>query len=212
MPGARYAILIDGDFMKRRLAAKLKRFPKATDVLSEVSRIRRRMTTKDLGHRLYRVFYYTADPLNERRKNPLSGRVTNFASTKQFRQNQSLIDALEQRDLIAVRRGELVFRGWALTSEVNEQLIGGKGKQIAATDLRPNIEQKGVDMRIGLDIASLAFKRIVSGAVLVAGDADMVPALKLARREGLSVYLDRMSMGGCKDLCIHSDVVLDREP
>ena len=39
----------------------------------------------------------------------------------------------------------------------------------------------------------------------------MVPALKLARREGLSVYLDRMAMGGCRKLCIHSDVVLDRE-
>ena len=112
---------------------------------------------------------------------------------------------------MAIRRGELVFRGWALSSAVNEQLISGKRKRITASDLRPNIEQKGVDTRIGLDIASLAFKKIVTGVVVVTGDADMVPALKLARREGLSVYLDRMEMGGCRELCIHSDVVLDRE-
>ena len=66
MSEARYAILIDGDFMKRRLVAKHERFPESKDVLSEIGRIRSRMTTKGLGSRLYRVFYYTADPLNER--------------------------------------------------------------------------------------------------------------------------------------------------
>ena len=52
--------------------------------------------------------------------------------------------------------------------------------------------QKGVDMRIGLDIASLAFKKQVDQIVFVAGDSDFVPAAKLARREGIDFLLDPM--------------------
>src|SRR5208283_486660 len=52
--------------------------------------------------------------------------------------------------------------------------------------------QKGVDMRIGLDIAAIAFKHQADQIVLVAGDSDFVPAAKLARREGLDFILDPM--------------------
>jgi uncharacterized LabA/DUF88 family protein len=47
-------------------------------------------------------------------------------------------------------------------------------------------------MRIGTDIATLSYKRNVEQIVLVAGDADFVPAAKLARREGLDFVLDPM--------------------
>lgn len=55
-----------------------------------------------------------------------------------------------------------------------------------------SLRQKGVDMRLGLDVASIALKNQASIIVLVAGDADFVPAAKLARREGLEVILDPM--------------------
>ena len=45
-------------------------------------------------------------------------------------------------------------------------------------------------MKIGLDIASLALKRMVDRVVLITAAADFVPAAKLARREGLDVVLD----------------------
>ena len=47
-------------------------------------------------------------------------------------------------------------------------------------------------MRLGLDVASLAYKRQVNQIVLIAGDADFVPAAKLARREGIDFVLDPM--------------------
>jgi uncharacterized LabA/DUF88 family protein len=50
--------------------------------------------------------------------------------------------------------------------------------------------QKGVDIKFGIDIASLAYKRLVERVVLITGDSDFVPAAKLARREGLDVVLD----------------------
>jgi uncharacterized LabA/DUF88 family protein len=55
-----------------------------------------------------------------------------------------------------------------------------------------DVRQKGVDMRIGLDVSSLAFKKQVEQIVLVAGDADFVPAAKQARREGIDFVLDPM--------------------
>jgi hypothetical protein len=68
---------------------------------------------------------------------------------------------------------------------------------ITVADLSPQdvsyeVRQKGVDMRIGLDIASLTFKKQVDQIVLIAGDADFVPAAKLARREGIDFILDPM--------------------
>ncbi|WP_255251341.1 NYN domain-containing protein [Pseudomonas indica] len=45
-------------------------------------------------------------------------------------------------------------------------------------------------MRIGVDVASLSFKKQVDQIVLIAGDADFVPAAKMARREGIDFILD----------------------
>ena len=44
-------------------------------------------------------------------------------------------------------------------------------------DLYYDLNQKGVDMRIGLDIAALSYKRLVDRIILISGDSDFVPAL-----------------------------------
>ena len=49
---------------------------------------------------------------------------------------------------------------------------------------------------------------IVDVAVLVTGDADLVPAMKLARREGLRVFLDTMGNPVRPSLTEHADCVL----
>lgn len=57
-------------------------------------------------------------------------------------------------------------------------------------DLSYVVEQKGVDIKMGVDIASLAYKRLVDRIVLMTGGSDFVPAAKLARRERIDVVLD----------------------
>ena len=69
----------------------------------------------------------------------------------------------------------------------------------------PPIEQKGVDMRIGLDIASLAYKKQVDQIVLISGDSDFVSAAKLARREGIDFILDPLGAPVKPDLFEHID-------
>jgi uncharacterized LabA/DUF88 family protein len=68
-----------------------------------------------------------------------------------------------------------------------------------------NLRQKGVDMRIGLDISTLTLKRQVDTIVLVAGDSDFVPAAKLARREGVQIVLDPLWQSINDDLFEHID-------
>ena len=67
------------------------------------------------------------------------------------------------------------------------------------------LRQKGVDMRIGLDIASMTLKNQVDTIGLVTGDSDFIPAAKLARREGVEVILDPMWQSVESDLSEHVD-------
>ncbi|WP_242629216.1 NYN domain-containing protein [Xanthomonas oryzae] len=67
-----------------------------------------------------------------------------------------------------------------------------KVEDLLEDDFLPAVRQKDVDMRIGIDISSLALKHQVDQIVLFAGDADFVPAAKLASREGIDFVLDPM--------------------
>lgn len=67
------------------------------------------------------------------------------------------------------------------------------------------LRQKGVDMRIGLDIASITLKKQADTIILVSGDSDFVPAAKLARREGVEFILDPLWQSVNEDLFEHID-------
>jgi uncharacterized LabA/DUF88 family protein len=85
------------------------------------------------------------------------------------------------------------------------QRLQQRWSQIAPHEVRLGLRQKGVDMRIGLDIASITLKKQADTIVLVAGDSDFVPAAKLARREGVEFVLDPMWQKVNADLFEHID-------
>lgn len=78
-------------------------------------------------------------------------------------------------------------------------------EQLTPRHVSLGLRQKGVDMRIGIDIASLALKKQVETIILVAGDSDFVPAAKLARREGIDFILDPLWQNVNADLFEHID-------
>jgi len=80
-----------------------------------------------------------------------------------------------------------------------------KWADIKNEDVTLGLRQKGVDMRIGLDIASLTLKRQADTIILVSGDSDFVPAAKLARREGVEFILDPLWQSVNDDLFEHID-------
>ena len=203
----RVAVLLDGEFVKNVLGQRLGRFPDSGDVMGEVTRILK--TPALSGYLLYRTFYYTADPLITSTRNPLSGQKIAFGATPTFRRNSRLIDRVENAPDVAVRRGTLVHQGWQLGRASVKAMLAGTKQSVGAHDIVPKVRQKGVDMRIGLDIASLALKRLVTAIVLVTGDSDFVPAMKLARREGLRVLLDPLGRSQVRpELKVHADRVI----
>ncbi len=98
----------------------------------------------------------------------------------------------------------------ALTPEHADQLakITEAWRNLAPDDVRLGLRQKGVDMRIGLDISTLTLKKQVDTIVLVTGDSDFVPAAKLARREGVEFLLDPLWQSVKDDLHEHVDGVV----
>ena len=71
------------------------------------------------------------------------------------------------------------------------------------------VKQEGVDMRIGLDIASLANGGIVDQVVLIAGDCDFIPVAKAARRSGVDFILDPMGHAIHQEMTVQVDGVED---
>ena len=124
-----------------------------------------------------------------------------------------MINELEGKPNFAVRLGRLKGRGWELKRRALERLLSdhqaGQPLTLAPNDLRPGLVQKAVDMRIGLDVATIALKKQASAVLLITGDTDLVPAMKVARREGLRVYLHTMPPQPVHpELRAHADHVL----
>lgn len=191
------AVLIDGAYFVRRFRAiephnalDAKRaaeqaFRWAVAHLKEGSR----------KYDLYRIFFYDCPPLDKKLHNPLTKRAIDFKLSQEAVFRHELHKELKQRRKVALRLGHLAGESpWTIKAEKIQKILKGEidSKDLTENDVIPNVRQKGVDMRIGLDISSLAFKKQVHQIVLMAGDADFVPAAKLARREGIDFVLDPM--------------------
>jgi uncharacterized LabA/DUF88 family protein len=160
---------------------------------------------------LYRIFFYDCPPLTKRTHLPISKRSLDLAQTDTAKSRLAIHAPLQTIRKVALRLGRLNENfGWRVKTESTTRWISGT-EQVSLSDEDFEIDtiQKGVDMRLGLDVASMAFKKQVDQIVLVAGDADFVPAVKLARREGIDVVLDSMGGTPAKDLIANVDGIRD---
>lgn len=119
------------------------------------------------------------------------------------------LDELKKRRKFALRLGKLADAQacYTLRPAVVKKICNGKVSfdDLKETDFMIAVDQKGVDMKIGLDIASLAYKKQVDQIVLISGDSDFVSAAKLARREGIDFVLDPLGAPIKEDLFEHID-------
>lgn len=160
---------------------------------------------------LYRIFFYDCPPLSKRTQLPISKRGLDLGQTETARARQAIHAQLQNTRKVALRLGRLNEKfGWRVKAETAARWIGSAEQvTLGDDDFEIDTVQKGVDMRLGLDVASMAFKKQVDQIILVAGDADFVPAVKLARREGIDVVLDPMGGTPAKDLIANVDGVRD---
>lgn len=142
---------------------------------------------------------------------PISKRGLVLSKTPTYSFRTAFHQALRAQRKVALRMGVLKesFARWQVRPEPLRQLLAGKRKweELTDDDFSLEVKQSGVDMRIGLDIASIATKQLADQIVLVAGDADFVPAAKMARREGIDFVLDPMGAPVPAELLGHIDGV-----
>ncbi len=195
MPPTKIAVLVDGGFFLKRFNALYNKDKSLSpeDIADSLHNMALRLTGSNT---LYRIFYYDCEPLNKKFHNPITHRAVDFGKSEEHTFRCAFFDALRRKRKVALRLGTLKDNGhWMIHPEATKQLLSGKKTldDLIEDDLYMEIRQKGIDMKIGVDIASLALKRLVDTIILIAGDADFVPAAKLARREGIDFILHPMS-------------------
>jgi len=164
------------------------------------------------SRQFYRIFFYDCPPLEKRMHTPLGRKSRDFGKSPEAIFRRRLHQEIQKLRKVALRLGRLNETSkWRLTEAATVRLIENPDNfKPTDDDFEIDTKQKGVDMRLGLDVASLAFKRQVDQIVIVAADADFVPAAKLARREGIDVVLDRMGdHRAAHDLLEHVDALRD---
>lgn len=203
------AILVDGGFYKKRAEHYCdSKSPK--DRADELERFCHKLLESPReNRRLYRIFYYDCPPINKKVYHPLLDRTIDLGKTDSYKWNMEFFDELRRRRKFAVRLGKLSesTAQYILSPNVVRKLIKGSitPNDIKEEDFTFHVEQKGVDMRIGVDIISMALKKQVQQIILVSGDSDFVPAAKQARREGLDVILAPMGATIKPELHEHID-------
>lgn len=130
---------------------------------------------------LVRTYYYTC---------PLPPDAENSARKGQ----QGFLNALRRTPYLEVRFGKLVRR------DVHCSACGHSHQRY---------QEKGVDMRIGVDMLALASKDLYDVAVLVTGDGDLVEAVRAVKDLGKHVELATFPIGRSDELVTVADVVTE---
>jgi uncharacterized LabA/DUF88 family protein len=181
------AVLIDGGFLIPKLSRKIKtRKITAQDILKFAN------DCVNGDEELFRIYYYDCPPFDQKVTNPLSNSVIDFKTTFVYKEKMDLQKELAAQNYIMLRQGELKRDGWKIKHQSQKLLMDGSKTEINASDLDYDFRQKRVDILLGLDIASLASKKIVQRLVIITGDEDFIPAIEFARDEGIQVIIIKM--------------------
>lgn len=183
----RVALLIDGGHL--RVLCKKAHHTYNPDYVERIAH-----ACVEASEQLIRVLYYDCAPYNGDVRLPVSG------NTKTFEAPDTWLRTLAKKDYFAVRRGVLKFRGW------KPKTFPAPPAPPTDEHFTPDFEQKGVDMRIGLDVATFSETKAVSRLILITNDTDCAPAMKHARKAGLQIVLMQFpNTTPATELLMHSD-------
>lgn len=203
------AILVDGGFYRRRAQSVFGDKTAEERAVELTNYCKRHLNTHGEDNDLYRIFYYDCAPSKKRIYHPFLKQQVDLGKTDLFEWTTTFLNELKKKRKFAIRLGKLAEEQahYTIRPEVVKKLCNGK---LNFTDLQEKdfcleIDQKGVDMKIGLDIASMAYKQQVDQIVLISGDSDFVSAAKLARRKGIDFILDPLGAAIKPDLFEHID-------
>lgn len=214
-PPAKIAILIDGGFFVKRFNALYNRDRSMTGVQVAEAMYNMAMSHISENDTLYRIFYYDCEPLSKKVHHPITKRAIDYSKSPEYKFRKELFESLKHKRKVALRIGTLKDNNnWHIHAGRVKELLSGKLQlsELKEDDVYLEIRQKGIDMKIGVDISSLALKQFVDRIVLFAGDSDFVPAAKMARREGVDFILDPMLANVEPQLFEHIDGLRNSHP
>lgn len=199
------AILIDGSFYLHR-ARRIWGDKSPSDRAKELHDYalkhitEKRTPAEEDGRRsLYRIFYYDCPPANGISiRQPWNGRNATLGTKRNTgKWRKEFLDALAPMRKVAMRMGSISYAHarFIPTEDAVKSMAAGEREFRDLTEndfILTGIKQEGVDMRIGIDVSSLAHNRIVNQIILIAGDCDFIPVAKAARRAGVDFILDPM--------------------
>ena len=190
------AVLLDGGYVRHKIGKALRAEPTVQNILKVA-----RACVKPPDE-LFRIYYYDCSLYEGNQTHPLTKKV------RSFRKKTAQHERLAYEEHVAYRAGNLAWQGWRLKEETLAALIAGQKAvaDLGESDFDPTFNQKGVDMRIGLDTAWLASNRIVEKIVLVTSDHDFIPAMKFARREGVLVTIATIEHEPAGGMKCHADL------
>ncbi|MEW6265567.1 MAG: NYN domain-containing protein [Thermodesulfobacteriota bacterium] len=187
------AVLIDGGWLTKTLKKHLKskHNPPATTVYKFA------LGCIAANEQLFRIYYYDCYPFDGNSKHPITFKKVEFNKTPLYTSNMNFLTDLSIKDHIAFRHGRLSHipnKGWSVRPDALEDICFASAKgiplpRLLEEDVYPLMNQKEVDIKIGLDIAWLSLKKIVDKIILVTNDTDFIPAMKFARRETIDIVI-----------------------
>jgi len=200
---SKVAFFIDGNFLFKQMENSKSFYMDGENIKSYCER------HLEKGESIYRIFYYDAPPLERIATTPL-GEEIDFGKTDAAQNMKKRLDSIRETPHLALRLGKVAWHNdWIIKPKPLAKLMKGTitFDKLLDKDFFPNCKQKLVDMKIGLDIATVAFKKLADRIVLITGDSDFAPAAKLARMEGLMVVIDPMGKRLPSELIEHVDYV-----
>lgn len=203
------AILVDGGFYRRRAQNALGEISAQARASELAHYCKRHLESYGEHNQLYRIFYYDCPPASKRIFHPFLKTQIDLSKTDLFQWMNQFLNELKKRRKFALRLGKLAEEQahYTIRPDIVKKLCNGRlnFSELNESDFCIAIDQKGVDMKIGLDIASMAYKHQVDQIVLISGDSDFVSAAKLARREGIDFILDPLGAPIKPELFEHID-------
>lgn len=203
------AILVDGGYYRKRaqyLWGKKTAEERANELFKYCML---HISEPDEPRDLYRIFYYDCPGMTRQMTHPLTGATIDFSKGDGTQWAKDFFEALSSKRKVAIRRGELAENQaeYVLKPKALSELLNGSKTvhDLSVRDFRLEVKQKGVDMRIGLDAASIAMGKQADQIVLIAGDSDFLPVAKIARRSGIDFILDPMKQMPKANLQEHVD-------
>ena len=210
------AILVDGAFYRKRAYNLFGDLTPSERAKELEDYCKRHIKDEKAGAMLYRVFYYDCPPIEKKLYHPLLKKQIDLSKTDDYEWATNFFNELRHKRKFALRLGRLAEEQaqFIIRPDVFKKILNGTllVNDLKEKDFALSVSQKGVDMRIGVDIASLAFKKQVDQIVLISGDSDFVPAAKQARREGIDFILDPMRTPIKDDLYEHIDGIRTKAP